>query len=67
MATSSGAYVGIDVSKDRLDVAILGERQEKQVENRLKGISELVKWKPREGTSGQWWRLCFWQVWPWRW
>ena len=44
MATSSGAYVGIDVSKDRLDVAVLGEGQEKQVENTLKGINELVKW-----------------------
>ena len=26
MATSSETYVGIDVSKDRLDVAVLGER-----------------------------------------
>jgi transposase len=42
MATSS--YVGIDVSKDRLDVAVLGERQEKQVNNTQKGIAELVQW-----------------------
>jgi len=27
MATSRGSYVGIDVSKDRLDVAVLGEKQ----------------------------------------
>src|SRR5688572_33083440 len=44
MATSSGKYVGIDVSKDRLDVAVLGERQEKQVNNTQKGIAELVQW-----------------------
>ena len=44
MATSSGKYVGIDVSKDRLDVAVLGERQEKQMGNTQKGIAELVQW-----------------------
>jgi transposase len=42
MATSS--YVGIDVSKDRLDVAVLGEKQEKQVCNTQAGIKELVQW-----------------------
>jgi transposase len=42
MATSS--YVGIDVSKDRLDVAVLGERQEKQVDNTVQGIAQLVAW-----------------------
>jgi transposase len=42
MATSS--YVGMDVSKDRLDVAVLGESQEKQVSNAQKGIAELVQW-----------------------
>jgi transposase len=42
MATSS--YVGIDVSKDRLDVAVLGERQEKQANNTTQGISQLVEW-----------------------
>jgi transposase len=41
MATSS--YVGIDVSKDRLDVAILGEKQEKQFSNTKEGIAQLVK------------------------
>lgn len=42
MATSS--YVGIDVSKDRLDVAVLGERQERQVDNTSQGIAQLVEW-----------------------
>jgi transposase len=42
MATSS--YVGIDVSKDRLDVAVLGERMEKQVNNTSLGIAQLVEW-----------------------
>jgi len=41
MATSS--YVGIDVSKDRLDVAILGEERVWQVVNTQEGISRLVK------------------------
>ena len=41
MATSS--YVGIDVSKDRLDVAVLGERQEKQADNTPEGIAGLVQ------------------------
>jgi len=43
MATSSETYVGIDVSKDRLDVAVLGERQETQVENSREGIARLVE------------------------
>lgn len=43
MATSSESYVGIDVSKDRLDVAVLGERQEKQVDNTREGIAHLVQ------------------------
>ena len=43
MATSSERYVGIDVSKDRLDVAVLGERQETQVENSREGITSLVE------------------------
>jgi transposase len=42
MATSS--YVGLDVSKDRLDVAVLGERPEKQVDNTQEGIEKLVQW-----------------------
>ena len=41
MATSS--YVGIDVSKDRLDVAVLGEERGWQVDNTPNGIARLVK------------------------
>ena len=41
MATSS--YVGIDVSKDRLDVAMLGEERGWQVDNTQAGIANLVQ------------------------
>ena len=41
MATSS--YVGIDVSKDKLDVGVLGRKQTKQVSNTKDGIVQLVK------------------------
>jgi transposase len=41
MATSS--YIGIDVSKDRLDVAVLGEECSWQVDNTPDGIAELVQ------------------------
>ena len=41
MATSS--YVGIDVSKERLDVAVLGEECEWQVDNTQAGIAKLVQ------------------------
>ena len=41
MATSS--YVGIDVSKGRLDVAVLGEERGWQVENNPEGIAQLVQ------------------------
>src|SRR5688572_23104609 len=41
MATSS--YVGIDVSKDRLDVAVLGEERVWQVDNTSAGIAKLVQ------------------------
>jgi len=43
MATSSGKFVGIDVSKDRLDVAVLGEKSGWQVDNNETGIQELVE------------------------
>jgi transposase len=44
MATSSARiFVGIDVSKDRLDVAVLGEEQGWQVDNTQAGIAKLVK------------------------
>ena len=42
MATSSGIYVGIDVSKDKLDVAVLGKNLDYQVSNLEKGITKLV-------------------------
>src|SRR5687767_5310800 len=41
MATSS--YVGIDVSKDRLDVAVLGEERGGQLDNTPNGIAKLVQ------------------------
>ncbi len=41
MTTSS--YVGIDVSKDRLDVAVLGEERGWQVDNTQAGITKLVQ------------------------
>src|SRR5688572_10806290 len=43
MATSSETYVGIDVSKDRLDVAALGEEEVSQVDNTQAGIVRLVE------------------------
>ncbi len=43
MTTSSRRYVGIDVSKDKLDVAVLGEKEEMQVDNSEAGIMELVE------------------------
>jgi len=43
MTTSSGNYVGVDVSKDRLDVAVLGQKQEWQVDNTITGIAKLVE------------------------
>jgi transposase len=36
-------YVGIDVSKDRLDVAVLGEERGWQVDNTCEGIAQLVQ------------------------
>ena len=41
MTTSS--YVGIDVSKARLDIAVLGKEQVGQVDNSADGIARLVK------------------------
>jgi transposase len=41
---TTSIYVGIDVSKDKLDVAVLGERQETQVDNTAQGIAQLVAW-----------------------
>jgi hypothetical protein len=38
MATSN--YIGIDVSKDRLDVAMLGEKQARQFSNTKDWIAQ---------------------------
>ena len=43
MATNSEEYVGIDASKDKLDVAIWGEKDCLEVGNSKKGIVKLVK------------------------
>jgi transposase len=43
MTTSSGIYVGIDVSKDRLDVAVRGQEQGWQVDNTQEEIAQLVQ------------------------
>src|SRR5512146_1614948 len=60
MATSSEMYMGIDVSKGRLDVAALGQERVWQVENTSDGIARLVgqmqEWQPElivvEATGG---------------
>ena len=43
MTTTSRAYVGIDVSKDKLDVAVLGDKTIVQVANTKKGIARFTK------------------------
>ncbi len=43
MATTSEEYVGIDVSKDRLDVGVLGEKAIVQVANTKRGFTKLIK------------------------
>jgi len=42
MTTKSETYVGIDVSKDRLDLAVLEEKRIEQYTNTERGIKELV-------------------------
>jgi transposase len=42
MTTTSGGYVGIDVAKDKLDLAILGEAHVSQIANGRAGIAELA-------------------------
>jgi transposase len=37
-------YIGIDISKDWFDVAVLGEKRTKQFANTKKGIQALVRW-----------------------
>ena len=43
MTTTKEEYVGIDVSKDKLDVAVLGEKAIAQVSNTKRGIAKLVR------------------------
>jgi transposase len=43
MTTSTGIYVGIDVAKDKLDLAVLGETRAEQVSNDGDGIASLVE------------------------
>ena len=43
MTTSSGKFVGIDVAKDKLDIAVLGEKKARQVGNDEIGIAKLIK------------------------
>jgi transposase len=43
MTTSSGKFVGIDVAKDKLDIAVLGEKKASQVGNDEVGIAKLIK------------------------
>jgi transposase len=44
MPNDKAHFVGIDISKDWFDVAILGEKRTKQFANTKKGIRELVRW-----------------------
>jgi transposase len=43
MTTSSGKFVGIDVAKEKLDIAVLGETKASQVTNDEKGIAKLTE------------------------
>ncbi|HJS83403.1 MAG TPA: IS110 family transposase [Nitrososphaera sp.] len=43
MTTSSGRFVGIDVAKEKLDIAVLGEKKASQVGNDETGITKLIK------------------------
>lgn len=42
MTTMTESYVGIDVSKDKLDVAVVGHKEGAQVSNTKKGIAKWV-------------------------
>jgi len=43
MATSNQVYVGIDVAKEKFDIAVLGESKASQVQNNEEGIERLVE------------------------
>ena len=44
MPNAKEHYVGIDMSKDWFDVAVLGKKQTRQFANAKKGIRNLVRW-----------------------
>ena len=48
MTTEVQTYVGIDVSKDKLDVAVWGETTITQVANTPKGIASLIQYSHPE-------------------
>lgn len=41
--TTSRRFIGIDVAKEKLDLAVLGERRVSQVSNDEKGITEIIE------------------------
>ncbi|MBK9210740.1 MAG: hypothetical protein IPL71_21640 [Anaerolineales bacterium] len=43
MTTSSRKFVGIDVAKDKLDIAVLGRQKASQVGNDEKGITPILR------------------------
>src|SRR3990172_7137116 len=43
MTTSSERFVGIDIAKEKFDIAMLGEKEASQVTNDEKGIASLVQ------------------------
>lgn len=42
MTTTSGGFVGIDIAKEKLDLAVLGEAQASQISNDQVGLEQLV-------------------------
>jgi transposase len=79
MTTSSGSYVGIDVAKERLDIAVWQEGRAWQVDNTPEGIASLAQQVQALGpelivveatggdTSGEWWRRYSGLVCRWGW
>ena len=43
MATSRGKFVGIDVAKEKLDMAVMGEKEASLITNDGTGIARLIK------------------------
>jgi transposase len=44
MTNDKEHFVGIDISKDRLDVAVLGQKTSLQFANTKKGIAQCIRW-----------------------